>query len=106
MPDLAGVIPRRHVRAEADLISIGGRRRNHSRADAALQLRTTLARFRCRKLGAKRLESAERDVVGRALGEWRPMADDHWLLGTVLLRECLAHPASIRRGCRSWRILS
>jgi hypothetical protein len=96
VPDFIGVISRCHVGAETDLVAIGGRRRNDSGADAVLQFQTTRARFGCRELGAKGLQTATRDVVRRAFRQWRPMADDHWLLGIVLLRERLAHNESIR----------
>lgn len=69
LPDLIGLITRRHVGAETDLIAIGRRRRNDSGGDTALQLQATRARFGGRKLGAKGLQTARRDVVGRARRE-------------------------------------
>jgi len=98
--DGIALIPRRHVGTETDLVSIGGRHRDDSRGDMALQLQTTRARGR-RQLGAKALQTATGDVIGRALGKWRAMADDHRLLGTVLVRERFAHQGSIRRRCRT-----
>ena len=98
VPDLIALVPRRHMGAETDLAAIRGRRGNDSGGDALFQFQTTRAQLCRRELGSKELQTANGDVVGRALRERGPMADDHRLLGTVLLlREGFAHRQSIRR---------